>query len=302
MASEILGFIDDFAIELSSVKGFSDNTVKAYRSDIEDLRSYMESKNQTEITDLDLELVRDWLWRASEKGLSKTTLARKSAAVRAFTAWLHKNGTITIDPGLKLRSPKASRTLPKVVSKDAMRELFEKLEPLATDDNPAGIQDLLMIELLYGSGIRVSELVGLNLEDIDYGRKILKVTGKGNKQRMVPYSEPASRALDRWIRMGRSRFENEISQSALLITSRGKRVGVRQVYALVATLLSSTPVGSAGPHALRHSAATHLLDGGADLRAVQELLGHSSLATTQIYTHVSVDRLKQGYLKAHPRA
>lgn len=302
MASEILGYIDDFAIELSSVKGFSDNTVKAYRSDIEDLRFYMESKNQTEITDLDLELVRDWLWRASEKGLSKTTLARKSAAVRAFTAWLHKNGTITIDPGLKLRSPKASRTLPKVVSKDAMRELFEKLEPLATDDNPAGIQDLLMIELLYGSGIRVSELVGLNLEDIDYGRKILKVTGKGNKQRMVPYSEPASSALDRWIRMGRSRFENEISQRALLITSRGKRVGVRQVYALVATLLSSTPVGSAGPHALRHSAATHLLDGGADLRAVQELLGHSSLATTQIYTHVSVDRLKQGYLKAHPRA
>jgi integrase/recombinase XerC len=183
-----------------------------------------------------------------------------------------------------------------------MSGIFDKLEPLATVDNPAAMQDLLIVELLYGSGIRVSELVGLNLEDIDYGRKILRVTGKGNKQRMVPYSDPASEALAQWIRAGRMQFENEVSQNALLISSRGKRVGVRQVYALVASLLSETAVGQAGPHALRHSAATHLLDGGADLRAVQELLGHSSLATTQIYTHVSVDRLKQGYLKAHPRA
>ena len=302
MHTEISFLVEDFALELSRVKGHSDNTVKAYLSDINDLISFMVSKSQTEISDLDLELVRDWLWRASEKGLSKTTLARKSAAVRAFTAWLHKNGKLEIDPGLKLRSPKAGRPLPKVVSRESMKEVFEKLEPLAKPENPAAIQDLLIVELLYGSGIRVSELVGLNLEDIDYGRKILRVTGKGNKQRMVPYSEPAGFAIDKWISKGRPQFDNEISQGALLINSRGKRVGVRQVYALVAKLLSETPVGQAGPHALRHSAATHLLDGGADLRAVQELLGHSSLATTQIYTHVSVDRLKQGYLKAHPRA
>jgi integrase/recombinase XerC len=183
-----------------------------------------------------------------------------------------------------------------------MSGIFDVLEPLATKDNPTGISDLLMVEILYGSGIRVSELVGLNLDDIDYGRKILRVTGKGNKQRMVPYSDPAGEALAKWIREGRDQFVNETSGNALLISSRGKRIGVRQVYALVAGLLSDTAVGAAGPHALRHSAATHLLDGGADLRAVQELLGHSSLATTQIYTHVSVDRLKQGYLKAHPRA
>lgn len=302
MATEISYLVEEFALELSSVRGFSDNTVKAYLSDVADLHAFMQSKHQGDISDLDLELIRDWLWRVSEKGLSKTTLARKSAAVRAFTAWLHKNGKLELDPGLKLRSPKASRTLPKVVSKDAMGELFQKLEPLATADNPAGMLDLLMIELLYGSGIRVSELVGLNLEDIDYSRKILKVTGKGNKQRMVPFSDPAAKALEQWIRLGRKQFENELSKNALLIASRGRRVGVRQVYALVASLLSATAVGAAGPHALRHSAATHLLDGGADLRAVQELLGHSSLATTQIYTHVSVDRLKQGYLKAHPRA
>lgn len=302
MPNELLSVIDQFGAELSVGRGFSSNTVKAYLSDVSDLQDFMVSKNQNEIVDLDLELLRDWLWRVSEKGLTKTTLARKSAAVRAFTAWLYKNGKLDTDPGLRLRSPKASRTLPKVLSREAMSGIFDKLEPLATVDNPSGMQDLLMVELLYGSGIRVSELVGLNLEDIDYGRKILRVTGKGNKQRMVPYSDPASDALAAWIRSGRMQFENEVSQNALLITSRGKRVGVRQVYALVASLLSETAVGQAGPHALRHSAATHLLDGGADLRAVQELLGHSSLATTQIYTHVSVDRLKQGYLKAHPRA
>jgi integrase/recombinase XerC len=302
MPNELPSAIDQFGAELSVGRGFSPNTVKAYLSDVSDLQDFMESKNQNEILDLDLELLRDWLWRVSEKGLTKTTLARKSAAVRAFTAWLYKNGKLDTDPGLRLRSPKASRTLPKVLSREAMSGIFDKLEPLATVDNPSGMQDLLMVELLYGSGIRVSELVGLNLEDIDYGRKILRVTGKGNKQRMVPYSDPASDALAAWIRSGRMQFENEVSQNALLITSRGKRVGVRQVYALVASLLSETAVGQAGPHALRHSAATHLLDGGADLRAVQELLGHSSLATTQIYTHVSVDRLKQGYLKAHPRA
>jgi integrase/recombinase XerC len=302
MPSELTFALEEFAAELTIGKGFSPNTVKAYVSDVYDLATFMEKKKQTQISDLDLELLRDWLWRVSEKGLTKTTLARKSAAVRAFTAWLHKNNKIESDPGLKLRSPKASRTLPKVLSREAMTGIFDKLEPLATSDNPAAIQDLLMVELLYGSGIRVSELVGLNLEDIDYGRKILRVIGKGNKQRMVPYSDPAGVALASWIGQGRAQFENEVSNNALLITSRGKRVGVRQVYALVATLLSETAVGQAGPHALRHSAATHLLDGGADLRAVQELLGHSSLATTQIYTHVSVDRLKQGYLKAHPRA
>jgi integrase/recombinase XerC len=302
MPTEFAYLLEEFASELTVGKGFSANTVKAYVSDVSDLQTFMESKSQNQIEDLDLEILRDWLWRASEKGLTKTTLARKSAAVRAFTAWLHKQNKIQSDPGLKLRSPKASRTLPKVVSREAMSGIFDKLEPLAVRDNPSGIQDLLMVELLYGSGIRVSELVGLNLEDIDYGRKILKVTGKGNKQRMVPYSDPAGDALSTWIRSGRGQFENEVSNNALLITSRGKRVGVRQVYALVASLLGDTAVGQAGPHALRHSAATHLLDGGADLRAVQELLGHSSLATTQIYTHVSVDRLKQGYLKAHPRA
>lgn len=302
MASELEYLSERFAIELESSKGFSQNTVKAYLTDVRDLLGFMSERQLVEIEDIDLELLREWLWKASETGKSKTTLARKSAAIRAFTAFLFSQAKISEDPGLKLKSPKASRTLPKVVSRETMKEIFERLEPLAFETNPSGIQDLLIVELLYGSGIRVSELVGLDRSDIDYSRRILRVTGKGNKQRMVPFSEPAESALAQWIRIGRSKFENELSGDALLLSSKGSRLGVRQVYALVASLLADSPVGVAGPHALRHSAATHLLDGGADLRAVQELLGHASLATTQIYTHVSVDRLKQGYLNAHPRA
>lgn len=302
MAGDLEYLVQSYSSDLSLSRGYSPNTLRAYTSDCLDLISFMEQRNLLEVTDIDLELLREWLYRASEKGSTKTTLARKSAAVRSFTAWLSAKGRLSEDPGLKLRSPKASRTLPKVLSRESMLGIFQSLEPLATEENPAGIQDLLIFELLYGSGIRVSELVGLDLEDIDYERKILRVIGKGDKQRMVPFSDPAAEVLVTWIRFGRKHFENELSKRALLLSSKGSRMGVRQVYGMVAKLLEGTPVGQAGPHALRHTAATHLLDGGADLRAVQELLGHASLATTQIYTHVSVDRLKQGYQKAHPRA
>ena len=302
MSSEFDYLVEQFTLELATSRGFSDNTVKAYRSDLADLRNFLESKNLNGLEHLNLDNLRDWLWFVSESGVAKSTLARKSAAIRAFTSWAFKTQAIPLDPGLRLRSPKSSRTLPKVVSKATLDEIFEELAAKATDDNPNGIRDLLVVEILYASGIRVSELVGLNLQDIDYGRRILSVMGKGSKQRMVPYGQPAGDAIARWIAIGRNQFANEKSGNALLINSRGQRIGVRQAYALVANLLEGTATGVAGPHALRHSAATHLLDGGADLRAVQELLGHSSLATTQIYTHVSVDRLKQGYLKAHPRA
>lgn len=302
MAGELEYLVQSFSNELELSRGYSPNTVRAYTSDCTDLVGFMEKRSLNDVNDIDLELLREFLYRASEKGSTKTTLARKSAAIRSFTAWLTAKGKLKDDPGQKLRSPKASRPLPKVLSRESMSAIFESLEPLATEDNPAGIQDLLILELLYGSGIRVSELVGLNLGDIDYQRKILRVTGKGDKQRMVPFSDPANTALEKWLRIGRKEFENELSKDALLLSSRGSRMGVRQVYGLVAGILEQTPVGQAGPHALRHTAATHLLDGGADLRAVQELLGHASLATTQIYTHVSVERLKQGYLKAHPRA
>ena len=291
-----------FATHLDSGRGYSANTVKAYSSDVADLGLFIAGRGFEAVEALDLELLRDWLWQATQQGLTKTTIARKSAAVRSFTAWLHKNEMLASDPGLRLRSPKAGRSLPKVVSRESLDQIFESLEIKATDDNPNGIRDLVIIELLYASAIRVSELVGLDLDSIDYSRNIMRVVGKGNKQRMVPFGLPARDALEHWIRLGRTALANDKSNSALLINSRGQRIGVRQVYSLVANLLESTPTGAAGPHSLRHSAATHLLDGGADLRAVQELLGHASLGTTQIYTHVSIERLREGYQNAHPRA
>ena len=292
----------DFAAYLQAARGYSPNTVKAYETDVLDLISFVEKQEVSTTADLNLEIVRDWLYEADQRGLTKTTIARKSAAIRSFSAWLKKIGEIEVDFALRLKSPKVSRTLPKVVSRETLAGIFEKLESLASVDNPNGMRDLLAIELLYASGCRVSELVGLNLEDVDYGRNILRVMGKGSKQRMVPFGRPARDALDKWIHEGRLQFVNEMSGQALMLNSRGQRLGVRQVYALVASLLDGTPTGVAGPHALRHSAATHLLDGGADLRAVQELLGHASLGTTQIYTHVSVERLRDGYKNAHPRA
>jgi integrase/recombinase XerC len=262
----------------------------------------MKFENSDPVDLITLETLRDWLWRVSEKQASKATIARKSAAARAFTAWLLKTETLQDDPGLRLRSPKASRTLPKVVSRESLDQVFTWLTAKATLDNPSGLRDLAMVELLYATGARVSELAALDLGDIDYSRNIVRLMGKGSKERMVPFGQPAREALDNWVRLARSEFVGEATGSALFLNSRGQRVGVRQIYALVANLLESTATGVAGPHALRHSAATHLLDGGADLRAVQELLGHASLGTTQIYTHVSIERLKAGYKNAHPRA
>ncbi len=294
--------ISGFEAYLDAGRGYSANTVKAYLIDVQDLADFLAKKNIEQVDELNLEHLRDWLWQATQQGLTKATIARKSAAVRSFTAWALKNGISNSDPGLRLRSPKASRTLPKVVSRESLAMVFESLGQKATEDNPQGVRDLVAVELLYASGARVSELVGLDLESIDYSRNIMRVMGKGAKQRMVPFGQPARDALDLWIRIARPKLATEKSGQALLLNSRGQRIGVRQVYSLVANLLEATPTGAAGPHSLRHSAATHLLDGGADLRAVQELLGHASLGTTQIYTHVSIERLLDGYKNAHPRA
>ena len=285
-------------------RGFSAHTVRAYLGDIGDLMAFAEGMGASSESALNLGLLRDWLWSMSEAGLEKSTLARKSAAARSFTSWMLAQGLIETDPGLRLRIPRAKRALPKVVNRESLALIFERLIQAAEGDDPARIRDLVVVELLYAGGIRVSELVGLNLEDIDKTRNLMTVFGKGAKQRAVPFGQPAAEALERWLSLGRPALAQlpPADRQALLLGPKGKRLGVRQVYQLVADLIEATPSGKGGPHALRHSAATHLLDGGADLRAVQELLGHSSLSTTQIYTHVSIERLKQGYANAHPRA
>jgi integrase/recombinase XerC len=287
---------------LESSKGYSPNTVKAYLTDIQDLADQLKLRSAFTAENLDLEGLRNWLWQLSENGASKATIARKSASARSFTSWLTKQGHLEADPGLRLRSPKSARSLPKVVSRESLDQVFDWLSAKATTDNPQGLRDLAIVELLYASGARVSEIASLDLGAIDFSRNIVRLMGKGSKERMVPFGQPARDAIDNWLRLGRRAVETEKSGSALFLNSRGQRVGVRQIYSLVAGLLQDTSTGAAGPHALRHSAATHLLDGGADLRAVQELLGHASLGTTQIYTHVSIERLRDGYKNAHPRA
>lgn len=294
--------VDRYIGHLEAARGYSPNTTRAYRSDLYELVEYVNSNGIGVTEDLTLESLRDWLYAVAQAGAERSTLARKSAAVRSFTAWLEHQGFHLQNLGLRLRSPKAQRTLPKIVDRAALGHIFELLESGAATGDPLRLLDAVVIELLYAGGIRVSELVGLNLADIDHSRRLLLVTGKGAKQRMVPYGEPAEAALRAWLENGRIKLEAGESGQALLLGASGKRLGVRAAYRIVAGLLATTPIGAAGPHTLRHTAATHLLDGGADLRAVQELLGHSSLGTTQIYTHVSVERLKQSYQGAHPRA
>ena len=291
-----------FTRHLAGERGFSENTVRSYRSDLTGLVEFAEARGATEPADLDLELLRDWLWRASEDGLAKSTLARRSAAARAFGAWLATTGVTPGDAASRLKSPRPDQHLPRVLSRGQVDSIFASLQVLADTGDAMAIRNLAIIELLYGAALRVSEVVGLDLESLDLDRQTARVLGKGSKQRVVPFGVPARRAVVAWLAV-RPTVPPAGDTLALFLSTRGTRVGTRSVYEIVASLLNELPgSGPSGPHALRHTAATHLLDGGADLRAVQEMLGHASLGTTQIYTHVSTERLKQSYALAHPRA
>ena len=312
MQTQLISLLGEYLGELARLKGYSPNTVKSYSADLKGFIEFQAGENgsvgrdEPEARDLTIENLRNYLWFVTKDGAAKSTVARKATALRMFSAWCYEHKFIEVDPGLRLKSPKLDRPLPAVVCAESMKQLLTWVAKTATVDNPNGIRDLVVFELLYSTGARVSELAGLNLTSIDYQRGLLSINGKGNKQRMVPYGEPASRALDLWLQQGRTTFLNENSGDALLLTAKGKRIGVRQIFDLVAKNLAALPLAGAsaplGPHALRHSFATHLLAGGADLRSVQELLGHANLATTQIYTHVSVERLRDSYKQAHPRA
>lgn len=295
------GLLQEFLAELQRL-GRSENTVRAYTNDLADLLSAIPGADEATPADLSLELLREWMWQLDRSGAAPTTLARKASAAKAFTAWLLKKGFTEQDPGQRLRTPKARRTLPKVASERSLNGLFESLQARVDPELPSTIQELAIVEMLYATGARVSELAAIDIASIDFGRRLVRVIGKGNKERMLPYGEAASTAVNQWIKVGRPKIPDFDKTDALFLNAKGKRIGVRQVFGVVAELLGQTDTGRAGPHTLRHSAATHLLDHGADLRAVQELLGHASLGTTQIYTHVSIERLKAGYQRAHPRA
>ncbi len=288
---------------LVSERDLSTHTVRAYLGDIESLLDHAGRMGIDRPDELDLRTLRSWLANQQTRGKARTTLARRATAARVFTAWLARSGQVGSDPGASLGSPKAHKTLPGVLRADEARVLLEAAATLADDGSPLGLRDAAMLELLYATGIRVGELVGLDLDDLDHERQVVRVLGKGRKERSVPYGHPAAAAVEGWLRTGRPALRGTGSGPALFLGARGGRIDQRAVRSLVHRRIADVPgAPDLGPHGLRHSAATHLLEGGADLRSVQELLGHASLATTQLYTHVTTDRLRRAYQQAHPRA
>ena len=288
---------------LVSERDLTPHTVRAYVGDIRGMLEQAAHLGHTGVDTLDVRTLRSWLATQQTLGKARTTMARRATAVRVFTAWAQRTGRIAADPGALLGSPKAHRTLPQALRVDEARALLEVAAVHADDGSPVGSRDVAILELLYATGIRVGELCGLDVDDLDRERRVVRVFGKGRKERTVPFGRPAERAVDAWLRTGRPALAAPGAGAALFLGARGRRIDQRAVRTLVHARLQDVPgAPDLGPHGLRHTAATHLLEGGADLRTVQELLGHASLATTQIYTHVTTDRLRQAFRQAHPRA
>ena len=293
----------EYERHLVSERDLTPHTVRAYAADIAGMLEHAAKLGHTDLSTLDVRTLRSWLANQQTRGLARTTMARRATAVRVFTAWAQRTGRTETDPGALLGSPKAHRTLPAALRRDEARELLEAAATRADDGSAVGLRDVAILELLYATGIRVGELCGLDVDDVDRERRVVRVFGKGRKERTVPYGRPAERAVATWLETGRPRLAVTGSGPALFLGARGRRIDQRAVRSMVHARLADVPgAPDLGPHGLRHTAATHLLEGGADLRTVQELLGHASLATTQIYTHVTTDRLRQAYRQAHPRA
>ena len=306
--------LDSWLRHLSLHRGLSDHTVRAYVGDLENLLIYLgvgEDEAQPvgpALSGLELADLRDWLARSAAAGCARATVARRSASVRTFSTWAHRTGLVATDVAARLRSPRADSRLPSVLTIDQaaglLRAAAERVEAVggsAPAQQALAVRDLAVVEVLYATGVRVSELCGLDTADVDASARTLRVLGKGDRQRTVPYGAPAARALESWGRH-RGTLAGERSGRALLLGARGRRLDPRIVRDIVHGAAVSAGVPDPGPHGLRHSAATHVLTGGADLRSVQELLGHASLATTQRYTHVSTERLRSVYEQAFPRA
>ncbi|WP_158169436.1 tyrosine recombinase XerC [Mycolicibacterium smegmatis] len=296
--------LDQFDAYLGLERGYSDHTRRAYRGDLTALFDFVEQRTgERSLARVSLPLLRSWLAEQSASGAARTTLARRTSSVKTFCAWALRRGLIGVDPAARLQVPKARRTLPAVLRRDQALDALDAVNSGAQEGDPIALRDRLIVELLYATGIRVSELCGLDIDDIDTSRRVVRVLGKGNKQRTVPFGAPAHAALTAWLTEGRPQLSIPESGPALLLGARGRRLDPRQARTVVHQSVSAVNgAPDIGPHGLRHSAATHLLEGGADLRIVQELLGHTSLATTQLYTHVTVERLRAVHDQAHPRA
>jgi integrase/recombinase XerC len=294
--------IAQYEEHLALVRNLADNSIRGYVSDLESFLKHLEYLKVDEFKDLNLSHIRSWLAELQANGASRATLARRIVSMRAFTYWAASNKWIAADYGASLAIPKPQQHLPEVLDIADTEIVIKSLQQKAGEDpTPENLRNLAMVEVLYASGIRISELCGLNILSIDTSRNTLRVIGKGDKERVVPIGIPAIEALQNYLHQARPQLLNEKSGEAVFLGSRGKRIDQRTARDVVYDAMSA--IGSSmGPHGLRHTAATHLLEGGADLRTVQEILGHSSLSTTQIYTHVSPERLQKAYEQAHPRA
>jgi integrase/recombinase XerC len=306
-----------FCRHLDAERALSRHTVRAYHGDIQSLLEYAGRCDVADPAEIDVDVLRGWLAAQHEAGAARATLARRGAAARAFTSFAHRQGWLAADPGPQLGTPRARRVLPRVLRREEMNSVLADCEDRALREFAAGqravaalaMRDAAVLELLYASAIRVSELCDLNTGGLDTGRRTVRVFGKGRKERVVPVGLPAVRAVARWEEVGRPVLANARSGGALFLGARGARLDPRTARRIVHARLRDVgpgagegPAADTGPHGIRHTAATHLLEGGADLRSVQEILGHASPATTQIYTHVSAERLAAGYRQAHPRA
>ncbi|MGU3294282.1 tyrosine recombinase XerC [Williamsia sp. M5A3_1d] len=326
--------LGEFESYLRYERGSSEHTIRAYVGDVRALVSFAGAR-RVSIAEIDLAVLRAWLAESTRRGAARTTIARQVSSVKTFCTWAAREGVMAHDAATRLQAPRAHRTLPAVLSPDQARSVMagsvrsesvrsesdrsesDRSESDRSDSDPAAtgasagrssrtpimLRDRAILEVLYATGIRVGELCGLDLDDVDDGRRVLRVIGKGDKQRTVPFGAPAGAALDAWRARGRPALAGPTSGSALLLGAKGGRLDPRMARSVVhAATRAVEGAPDIGPHGLRHSAATHLLEGGADLRVVQELLGHSSLATTQLYTHVGVERLRAVHRQAHPRA
>jgi integrase/recombinase XerC len=294
----VAALLEEFLRHLALERGRSVHTVRAYRADLMPLLAGLD-----DVAGLDLAALRRWLAAGHAAEASRATLARRAAAARTFTGWAHHAGHLPVDPGVRLVSPRPQHALPTVLGADQAAAVLDAAGTGAEEGEPLALRDLLVLEMLYATGVRVSELCGLDLDDIDAGRRALRVVGKGDRERTVVYGMPAADALERWLTAGRPKLRRAGSPPALLLGARGGRLDPRIAREVVHRAATAVPgVPDIAPHGLRHAAATHMMEGGADLRYVQQLLGHAKLSTTQLYTHVTVERLKVVHGQAHPRA
>ena len=288
---------------LDRARTLSENSLRAYGKDLAALADFALENLVEDTAELDTELCRSWVWSMAEAGMAASSLRRKVSSLKGFTAWLAHSAHTEGDVGMRVRAPGANRSLPRVLTRNQMETLLDSLIQQGAGGDPVALRDTAIVELLYATAMRVSELVGLRIQALDLEAQSVTVMGKGSKERVIPLGKPARIAVERYLEKAREQLLAGSLSPLVFSSTKGTPLGVRSVYEIVARLIIDFPgVGPVGPHTLRHTAATHLLDGGADLRSVQELLGHASLGTTQIYTHVSTERLTNAYQQAHPRA